>query len=176
MTLPELRLLEAAIAVAQDLNFSRAAERLHIDQSTVAVHLQSELKKIIEGKPPYDIFVRWKPLHEQPIGWEPDINDGVRLNVRPFMTAKALNGRGKGASILRVLPKGVKWDKDRGKEPHREKADFPWFWSWDGVTQDFTGGREFDCNRWNDLHYSIQAKKEARERQSKTQSQKGTKK
>lgn len=35
MILPELRLLEAAIAVAEDLNFSRAAERLHVDQSTV---------------------------------------------------------------------------------------------------------------------------------------------
>lgn len=141
-----------------------------------AVHLQSELKKIIEGEPPYDIFVRWKPLHEQPIGWEPDINDGVRMNIRPFMTAKALNGRGKGASILRVLPKGIKWDKDRGKEPHRAKEDFPWFWKWDEQTQDFTGGREFDGNRWNDLHYSIQAKKEARERQRKTQNQKVAKK
>jgi hypothetical protein len=138
-----------------------------------AVHLQSELKKIIEGEPPYDIFVRWKPLDEQPIGWEPDINDGVRLNIRPFMTAKALKGRGKGASILRVLPKGIKWEKDRGKEPHRAKEDFPWFWSWDGQTQDFTGGREFDGNRWNDLHYSIQKKKEAREAQNTAQSRKG---
>jgi hypothetical protein len=141
-----------------------------------AVHLQSELKKIIEGVPPYDIFIRWKPLHEQPIGWEPDINDGVRLNIRPFMAAKALNGRGKGASILRILPKGIKWDKDRGKEPHRSKEDFPWFWSWDGQSQDFKGGREFDGNRWNDLHYSIQAKKEARERQRETQSRQVTKK
>ena len=31
----------------------------------------------------HDLFVRWKPLAEQPIGWEPDINDGVRINVRP---------------------------------------------------------------------------------------------
>lgn len=137
-----------------------------------AVHLQSELKKIVTGEPPYDIFIRWKPLHEQPIGWEPDINDGVRLNIRPFMMAKALNGRSKGAPILRVLPKGVKWDKDRGKEQHRAKDDFPWFWSWDESTEDFAGGREFDANRWNDLHYSIQAKKEARSK-SKVQSRKG---
>ena len=41
MILPELRLLEAAIAVAQDLNFSRAAERLHIDQSTVTKRISS---------------------------------------------------------------------------------------------------------------------------------------
>lgn len=36
MTLPEMRLLQAAIAVARDLNFSRAAERLHIGQSTLS--------------------------------------------------------------------------------------------------------------------------------------------
>ena len=29
-------------------------------------------------------------LAEQPIGWNPDLNDGVRLNIRPFMTAEVL--------------------------------------------------------------------------------------
>lgn len=128
-----------------------------------AEHLKRELEKILEGEPPYDIFVRWKPLHQQPIGWEPDIDDGVRVNIRPFMTAKPLNARGKNACILRVAPK-IKWDKDRGKEPTREKADFPWFWSWDESTQDFAGGKEFDGNRWNDLHYTRAAKLAARER------------
>ena len=37
------------------------------------LHLHSELEKILKGEPPYDIFIRWKPLHEQPIGWEPDL-------------------------------------------------------------------------------------------------------
>jgi len=41
MILPELRLLETAIAVAQDLNLSRAAERLHIDQTAVTKRLNS---------------------------------------------------------------------------------------------------------------------------------------
>jgi len=118
-----------------------------------SVHLKAELEKILKGEKPYDIFVRWKPLHEQPIGWEPDINDGVRLNIRPFMTAKPLNGRGRNACILRVTP-NIKWEKDRGKEPHRPKKDYPWFWKWDGSTEDFEGGSEFDGNRWNDLHYS----------------------
>ncbi|MGH8254979.1 MAG: Eco57I restriction-modification methylase domain-containing protein, partial [Steroidobacteraceae bacterium] len=53
-----------------------------------AEHLKTELTNILAGEPPYDLFVRWKPLAEQPIGWEPDINDGVRINIRPFMTAK----------------------------------------------------------------------------------------
>jgi len=128
-----------------------------------AEHLKRELEKILEGEPPYDIFVRWKPLHEQPIGWDPDINDGVRLNIRPFITAKPLNARGKNACILRVTPK-IKWDKDRGKEPTRVKEEFPWFWGWDEETQDFTGGSEFDGNRWNDLHYSQKVKLAAQAR------------
>lgn len=128
-----------------------------------AEHLKRELEKILEGEPPYDIFVRWKPLHQQPVGWEPDIDDGVRVNIRPFMTARPLNARGKNACILRVAPK-IKWDKDRGKESTRDKADFPWFWGWDESAQDFAGAKEFDGNRWNDLHYSRAAKLAARER------------
>jgi len=127
-----------------------------------AEHLKRELQKILEGEPPYDLFVRWKPLHQQPVGWEPDIDDGVRVNIRPFMTAKPLNTRGKNACILRVAPK-IKWEKDRGKEPTREKADYPWFWGWDEETENFMGGSAFDGNRWNDLHYSRAVKLAARE-------------
>ena len=126
-----------------------------------AVHLQEQLAKIIEGEPPFDIFVRWKPLAEQPIGWDPDINDGVRLNIRPFMAARPLGAKAKKACILRVAP-GIEWKKDRGAEPDRPKAQFPWFWTWDGTTQDFTGGKEFDGNRHNDLHYTRKAKEAAR--------------
>jgi len=125
-------------------------------------HLKKELEKILEGEPPYDLFVRWKPLHEQAIGWEPDVNDGVRLNIRPFMTAKPSNARARNACILRVTPR-IWWDKDRGKELTRAREDFPWFWSWDGETQDFMGDKAFDGNRWNDLHYSRAAKAAARE-------------
>lgn len=82
--------------------------------------LKKELEAILEGEAPYDIFVRWKPLAEQPIGWEPDLNDGVRLNIRPFMTAKDLGK--KGAGILRAKP-NIKWTKDRGKDV--ESA--PWY-------------------------------------------------
>jgi hypothetical protein len=124
-----------------------------------ALHLQEQLKKILEGEPPFDLFARWKPLHEQAIGWTPDINDGVRMNIRPFMMAETL----KGKSIFRKAPK-IKWDKDRGREPERPKRDFPWFWGWDEETEDFKGGPEFDGNRWNDLHYSIWMKKEAQAR------------
>jgi hypothetical protein len=68
--------------------------------------LQDKLKFILEGEPPFDIYVRWKSLHEQPIGWNPDLNDGVRLNIRPFVTAGILRSKC-----------NIKWDKDRGKNP-----------------------------------------------------------
>jgi len=71
-----------------------------------ALDLQERLEAILEGEDPYDIFVRWKPKEEQPIGWEPDLNDGVRLNIRPFVEA----------DVLRKKP-NVKWEKDRGKNP-----------------------------------------------------------
>jgi hypothetical protein len=129
---------------------------------TAALHLKAELEKILEGEKPYDVFVRWKPLHEQPIGWEPDINDGVRLNIRPWLTAKVHQPSRRDGCILRVTPR-INYGKDRGKEPHRPKEDYPWFWSWDQRTDDFTGGDAFDGARWNDLHYSLNKKKEARE-------------
>ena len=47
------------------------------------------------------------------------------------------------------------------------KEDFPWFWKWDGSTEDFAGGKEFDGNRWNELHYSRAFKQAARERARK---------
>ncbi len=133
-----------------------AEERL-----AAAQDLKTKLEAILEGEPPYDIFVRWKPLAKQPIGWEPDINDGVRLNIRPFLASDIPGGK-KGAGILRWKP-NIKWDKDRGKEPKRAKDEFPWFWGWDEKTADFKGGKDFDGNRWNDCHYTNEMKKKARE-------------
>ena len=126
-----------------------------------AAELQKQLIAVIEGQPPYDIFVRWKPLHKQPIGWEPDINDGVRMNIRPFLTASLANGR-TGAGILRWKP-NIKWGKDRGTEPQRPKNEYPWFWGWDENTVDFKGGPEFKGERFNACHYTLQAKQHARE-------------
>jgi hypothetical protein len=122
--------------------------------------LQEKLKLILEGDPVvknpeekdsskrqvefgYDIFVRWKPLHEQPIGWNPDLNDGVRMNIRPFVEA----------GILRKPP-NIKWTKDRGKEPERPKDEYPWFWP----------GGTFKGERVNDRHYTNAEKQAARQR------------
>jgi hypothetical protein len=135
-----------------------------------AEHLRAQLEKILQGEKPYDIFVRWKSLDQQPIGWEPDINDGVRLNIRPWLTATLSPGTKpkKDACILRVTPK-IKYAKDRGKEPQHETEDFPWFCTWDEKTDDFAGGAEFDGARWNDPHYSLQSKLKARDRKQEEQ-------
>ncbi|MGD7654089.1 MAG: SAM-dependent DNA methyltransferase, partial [Verrucomicrobiales bacterium] len=129
------------------------------DRLLAAEFLQQELKHILHGEPPYDLFVRWKPLHEQPIGWHPDLNDGVRLNIRPFLQARDVKKKDSG--ILRWKP-NIKWTKDRGTEPQRPKADFPWFWTWDEKSQDFKGSAKFDGCRWNELHYSNETKQAAR--------------
>jgi hypothetical protein len=150
------------------------------DRLAAALDLQGQLKKILAGEPPYDIFVRWKPLQQQAIGWEPDINDGVRLNIRPFLAAQLRKGGKTGAGILRTKPGTIKWAKDRGKEPLRSKEEFPWFWGWEennpALATDFGApipaapptGDSFDGNRWNDLHYSRAAKEAARARQAET--------
>lgn len=152
------------------INRQRAEQKAGVEGAdgrlASAEHLQHKLEAILAGEPPYDLFVRWKPLAEQPIGWEPDINDGVRINIRPFMTAQPYGARAGNACILRKAP-NIKWTKDRGKEPERDKPDYPWFWGWDEAAKDFAGGKAFDGNRWNDLHYSVAAKQAARAKAGK---------
>ena len=114
-----------------------AQERLDAAES-----LKKKLELILEGEKPYDIFVRWKPLEKQPIGWEPDLNDGVRLNIRPFMTVPPVKKA--GAGVLRDKP-NIKWDKDRGKDV--ETA--PWY-------------SVFNGDRINDHHLTLKEKREAR--------------
>jgi hypothetical protein len=120
------------------------------ERLAAALALKETLEAIINGEPPYDVFVRWKPLAQQVVGWNPDINDGVRMNIRPFMASDITGGK-KGAGVLRIKP-NIKWDKDRGKEPKRDKAEYPWFY--DGST--FTG------DRVNDVHLTKEQKEKAK--------------
>ena len=78
-----------------------AEERL-----SAALALQRKLEALLQGEPPFDIYARWKLISEQPVGWEPDVNDGVRLNVRPFVEAGVLRS-----------PFNIHWRKDRGQNP-----------------------------------------------------------
>ena len=115
-----------------------AQERL-----AAAERLKKKLELILEGEEPYDIFVRWKPLEKQPIGWDPDLNDGVRINIRPFLTVPDVGKKGGG--ILRNKP-NIKWNKDRGKDV--ESA--PWY-------------HVFKSDRINDHHLTLAEKRAARE-------------
>ncbi len=110
---------------------------------TAAHDLKKRLELILEGETPYDTFVRWKPLEQQPIGWNPNLNDGVRLNIRPFMTAGVLRHNKK--------PKlNIHWNKDRGKDV--ESA--PWYSL--GLEYGGKGG-----DRINAHHLSLAAKRAA---------------
>jgi len=122
-----------------------ATERLRAAES-----LKQRLELILEGEAPYDIFVRWKPLEEQSIGWNPDINDGVRLNIRPFISVTDVGK--KDAGVLRAKP-NIHWKKDRGKDV--ESA--PWF----KLGLEY-GGKEGD--RINDHHLNLVEKKIARDK------------
>lgn len=103
-----------------------------------AKDLKRRLELILAGEAPYDIFVRWKALNAQPIGWNPDHNDGVRLNIRPFVTAGVLRHNKK--------PKlNIHWEKDRGKDV----ASAPWY-------------ETFQGDRINDHHLTMAEKRAAK--------------
>lgn len=104
--------------------------------------LRAKLQAIQAGEAPYDIFVRWKPLHALPLGWEPDQDDGVRLNIRPLVKA----------GILRTPTKNLKidWKKDRGKDP----STAPWH-------------KLFNGERRNDHHTTLKEKGDARAEKAK---------
>jgi len=112
------------------------------EKLAAAENLKKRLELIREGEKPYDIFVRWKPIEKQPFGWEPDINDGVRLNIRPFLSVPDVGK--KGAGVLREKP-NIDWKKDRGQDV--ESA--PWY-------------PLFNGDRINDHHLSLEEKRKAR--------------
>lgn len=111
-----------------DANAGRAGADLRL---AAARELQRKLELIVEGEAPYDIFVRWKPIEQQSIGWEPDLKDGVRLNIRPFVEA----------DVLRKRP-SIKWTKDRGKNP----PGSPWYELGEGERfnsyEEYSGGKK----------------------------------
>lgn len=115
-----------------DSGIDGASEKL-----AAAEILQKKLILILEGDAPYDIFVRWKPLEKQALGWNPDLNDGVRMNIRPFVKAEVLRHYKK--PIL-----NINWDKDRGKDV----PSAPWYHVDKG-------------DRINDRHLSLKDKQEA---------------
>lgn len=129
-----------------DNGFDGAQEKL-----AAAEALKKRLELILAGEAPYDIFVRWKPIEQQPIGWNPDLNDGVRLNIRPFLSVPDVGK--KGAGVLRDKPKSLHWEKDRGSDV----PSAPWYelgLQYDGKVGD----------RINDHHLTLAEKQAARDK------------
>ena len=124
----------------QDLDSGIDGAQERLDAAEV---LKKRLELILAGESPYDIFVRWKPLDQQPLGWEPDLDDGVRLNIRPFLSVPDVGK--KGAGILRDKP-NINWNKDRGKDVEAS----PWY-------------HLFNGDRINDHHLTLAEKQAARE-------------
>jgi hypothetical protein len=58
------------------------------------------------------IWCPWKKPEEQPVGWDPDINDGVRVNVAPVQRLGLLAGDVLAAKDLKSLlaPEGREYD------------------------------------------------------------------
>lgn len=101
--------------------------------------LQQKLEKVMAGEKPLDIFIRWKSCAQQPLGWDSHLENGVRMNIRPFVEA----------GILKFTPK-IKWTKDRG----RDEESASWF-------------LKFKGERINDHHTTLNEKKTAREESRK---------
>ena len=62
------------------------------------------------------------------------------------------------AGLFRTVPLKLK-DKDRGKEPHRPKTDYPWFWCEEEPGTDPVGEEEFVGARWNNVHLTFVGKR-----------------
>jgi hypothetical protein len=103
-------------------------------RSEAAQVLQSKLARILEGEAPHDIFIRWKSAGDQALGWDPDLDDGVRLNIRPFIEA----------GVLGHIP-NVSYGVDGGKD----NSNAPW-------------SAMFDGERRNGHHLTLEQKRAAR--------------
>lgn len=137
-----------------DNSIDGAQERL-----AAAEALKKRLELVLTGEAPYDIFVRWKAIEQQPIGWNPDLNDGICLNIRPFVLVEDIKVRDAGVLRDRVTARDPKtkefklWSKDRGSDVQSA----PWYEL--GLQY---GGKVGD--RINDHHLTLAEKRAAREK------------
>jgi len=132
------------------------------EKQAAAETLKKRLELILTGEAPYDIFVRWKPIGQQSIGWNPDLNDGFGLNVRPFVLVDDIKVKDAGVLRDRVTNRDTKtkefklWSKDRGSDV----PSAPWYQL--GLKYDGKVG-----DRINDHHLTLAEKRAARTLQVK---------
>ena len=65
-----------------------------------------------------------------------------------------------------MLFRPLQFDKPRKTVITDIPVGYPWFWGWDerkADPTDFTGGKKFTGDRWNDLHDTNALKQQARD-------------
>lgn len=55
-----------------------------------ARELDRRLQQVQEGEGGFGIETPWKTPAERPLGWDPDLDDGVKVNIAPLQKAGAL--------------------------------------------------------------------------------------
>ena len=82
---------EAALAGQQSRTDDRLEWQAKVEE---AEELDRRLQKVQEGfhqgGEDYRILTPWKPDSARPKGWDPDINDGVKVNIEPLQRAGVL--------------------------------------------------------------------------------------
>ncbi|MFN7542240.1 MAG: hypothetical protein ACK5TN_05545 [Acidobacteriota bacterium] len=82
---------EAALAGQQGRTDDRLDWQAKVEE---AEELDRRLQKVQEGfhqgGEDYRILTPWKPETARPKGWDPDINDGVKVNIEPLQRASIL--------------------------------------------------------------------------------------
>ncbi len=52
--------------------------------------LDRRLQQVQEGNGDFGIKIPWKTPEEHPVGWDPDLDDGVKVNIEPLQKAGVL--------------------------------------------------------------------------------------
>jgi hypothetical protein len=78
---------EAALADKEGRGDDRVEWQARLEE---AQQLDGRLQGIQEGAGDFAIQTPWKTLAERPLGWSPDIDDGVKVNIEPLQKAGVL--------------------------------------------------------------------------------------
>jgi hypothetical protein len=82
-----LEALRKQLGAAQGAGTDRRALATVADLEAKIADVQAfdeRLRRLLEGRDrEARIWCPWKTSGEQPVGWDPDINDGVRVNIAP---------------------------------------------------------------------------------------------
>ena len=105
MVLPEIRLLQAAIVLAEELNFSRAAERLRIDQSTLSKRIME-----LEGLVGVRLFERNRQLVEPTEAGRHFVEEARNAVLHTERAMQSANAAFRGADEILNLGKSINID------------------------------------------------------------------